>query len=88
MDDGWGEKKKTYWFLVEAWDKTAEAVGRLVTAGKRVVVVGSIHEDTWNDSKTGDKKSRIKIRANSVEIIDFPEKSQADGYNESDDIPF
>ena len=90
VDDGWGDKKKTYWFSVEAWDKTAEAVGRMVSSGKRVTVVGSLQEDTWNDSKTGDKRSRIKVLANRVDIIDFADKSQADGHSEvsDDDIPF
>jgi single-strand DNA-binding protein len=91
VDDGWGEKKKTNWFLVEAWDKTAESVGRMVTAGKRVTVVGSLQEDTWQDQKTGEKRSRIKVLANRVDIIDFAEKNQGDGHgqvDDSDDTPF
>lgn len=89
VDEGFGDKKKTNWFFVEAWDKTAEALGRLVTAGKRVTVVGSLQEDTWQDKNSGEKKSRIKILANRVDIIDFAEKNQGDGQGEDDDsIPF
>lgn len=87
VDDGWGEKKKTDWWDIEAWDKTAEAVGRLVTAGKRVTVTGSLKKDEWQDKNSGEKKSKTKIRAMSVDIIDFAEKNQADGASD-DDIPF
>ena len=73
VDDGWGEKKSTIWVNIEVWDKTAEAVSKLVTAGKRVAVVGSLKEDVWQD-KNGDKKSRFKVLASRVDIIDFPEK--------------
>ncbi len=90
VDDGWGDKKKTYWFNIEAWDKTAEAISRMVSSGKRVTVVGSLQEDTWKDSNTGDKRSRIKVLASRVDIIDFAEKNQGDGHGEvsDDDIPF
>lgn len=90
VDDGWGDKKKTSWFYVEAWDKTAEAIARMVSAGKRVAVVGSLQEDTWADSKTGEKRSRLKVIARNVDIIDFNEKNQGDGHGEisDDDIPF
>ena len=90
LDEGYGEKKKTIWLNIEAWDKTAEAVARLVTAGKRVSVVGRLSEDTWTDTKSGEKKSRFKVIANQIDIIDFPDKNQADGHGESvdDDIPF
>ena len=90
VDEGWGEKRKTYWFTVEAWDKTAEAVGRMASAGKRVAVVGSLQEDTWTDQKSGEKKSRTKILANRVEIIDYADKQVDNSSNADDDqdIPF
>jgi single-strand DNA-binding protein len=83
LDDGFGEKKTTLWLPVEVWDKTAEAIGRLVTAGKRVTVVGRIKEDTWNDAKTGEKRSKLKILANQIDIIDFAEKDEG-----AEDVPF
>lgn len=88
VDDGWGEKKKTDWWDVEAWDKTAEAVGRLGKAGKRVTVTGSLKKDEWQDKSSGEKKSRTKIRAMSVDIVDFAEKNQGDGQGDDSDIPF
>ena len=90
VDDGWGDKKKTDWWDVEVWGKTAEAVGRLVTSGKRVTVTGSLKKDEWQDKTSGEKRSRTKILANQVDIIDFADKNQGDGHGEVDDdsIPF
>ena len=90
VDDGWGDKKKTDWWDVEVWGKTAEAVGRLVTSGKRVTVTGALKLDTWQDKASGDKRSKAKILALSVDIIDFSDKNQGDGHGEvsDDDIPF
>lgn len=81
VDDGYGDKKTTEWIYVEAWEKTAEAVNRLLTQGKRAAVIGRLKTETWESN--GEKKSRIKVVAEKVEIIDFPEKEQSDS-----DIPF
>jgi single-strand DNA-binding protein len=85
VDTGFGQSKKTSWFNVEVWDKTAEAVAKYVTSGKRVSVVGSLVEDTWQDSSTGQKRSKIKVNASRVDIIDFADKDEPVS---NDDIPF
>jgi single-strand DNA-binding protein len=81
VDEGYGDKKSTLWVYCEAWDKTAEAIGRLVTKGSRVTVQGSLREDSWTDND-GNKKSRTKIVAQKVDIIDFIDKEK------NDDAPF
>lgn len=93
LDRGYGDKKKTVWADVEAWGKTAEAVGRLVVKGNRVTVVAEYDVDTWQDNG-GNKKFRSKFIANRVDIIDFPEtvgagaSSGAGSSVSDDDIPF
>jgi single-strand DNA-binding protein len=89
VDRGYGDKKKTIWMNIEVWGKTAEAVARLVTKGKRVEVTGELDEDSWVD-QSGQKKSRFKIVANKVDIIDFPENGNSTQSNDVDesDIPF
>jgi len=90
VDEGYGEHKKTIWLYCEVWGKTAEAVARLVTKGKRVVVTGRLSEDKWTDKQSGQERSKPKVIANEVEIVDFADKDQADGHGEvsDDDIPF
>jgi single-strand DNA-binding protein len=91
VDRGYGDKKKTVWVSVEAWDKTAEAVARLVTKGKRVEVTGELDEDSWTD-QSGQKKSRFKVIARKVDIIDFPETGgsapSTSDISDGDDVPF
>jgi len=87
VDRGYGDKKKTLWVNVEVWNKTAEAVARMVTKGNRVTVVGELDEDAWKD-KEGNERRRTKVVAQSVDIIDFADK-QADGDNTDDGpVPF
>lgn len=88
VDRGYGDKKKTLWINVEVWNKTAEAVARLVTQGNRVTVVGELDEDVWRDRESNTERKRMKVVANSVDIIDFAESKPAERANNEDDIPF
>lgn len=89
VDDGWGKDKSVTWVQVETWDKTAEAVGRLLSKGKRAIVAGRLKEYTWESN--GEKKSRFKVLADRVEVIDYPDEKvaagKADDIDDSD-IPF
>jgi len=71
VDDFYGGKKNTSWVYVEAWDKTAEVVGKLLSKGKRAAIVGRLREDTWEAN--GEKKSRLKVIADRVEVLDYPD---------------
>ena len=89
VDRGYGDRKRTIWANVETWDKTAEAVGRLVKKGARVTIVGEVDEDTWDDKNTGKKVYRTKYVAHKVDIIDFPESGKnEEASSGDDDIPF
>ena len=99
ISEGYGDKKKTLFVSVEAWQKTAEALQRFGAKGNRVAVEGRVSVDEWTDKDTGKKRSRVKFVASNVNFIDFPQQddSQADGYApptshsqvvEDDDIPF
>lgn len=83
VTDGWGHNQTTMWVNVETWEKTAEAVGRLLVKGSRAIVTGRLKEDTWESN--GEKKSRFKVVAEKVEVIDFPETEKV---TDDDQIPF
>lgn len=42
IDDGWGEKEKTYFIPVTCWEKLAEACGNNLMKGQKVVVMGTL----------------------------------------------
>ena len=53
-------------FDVSAWGDLAEHCVDSLTKGARVVVVGSLQQNTWEDRETGQKRSRIEITASEV----------------------
>jgi single-strand DNA-binding protein len=86
VDDGWGDKKKSSWFTVEAWDRLAEAAAKFGAKGLRLAVTGRLAFDEWE--KNGEKVSRVKIVANQIEVIDYPQKAEDNQEASNDDIPF
>jgi single stranded DNA-binding protein len=59
---------------VEAWSLPSE-VYPLLTKGARVVVVGKLKYQAWED-KSGGKRSKVFVRADSVDVISRGDKQQ------------
>ena len=95
IDDGWGEKKKTYFIPVTCWEKLAEACGNNLVKGQKVAVMGTLTQRTYEQN--GEKKNIIEVVACEV---DFGEKPRGAGASATsggafagtpvpdDDIPF
>lgn len=95
-NDTWQDEAS--FFDVEAWGKLAERLSG-VSKGQRVLVIGSLKQEVWE--KDGVKQSKVKIVADSVELIQrrekqesqempppaSPKQMQSDG-DFTDDIPF
>ena len=60
---------ETTWesFLIEVWEKTAEACAQTLTKDSKVFVSGELKQDRW-DAPEG-TQSRVYIRANQVEFL-------------------
>lgn len=63
-DDGWRDRA-TSWYSVTCWKALAENVVESLSKGMRVVVVGRLEIETY-ETKDGEKRSAVKITANSV----------------------
>ena len=61
--DRFGDSDQADFFNVTAWDKTAELVVKYLAKGRRVLVQGSLRQDSWEDKDTGKKRSSITITA-------------------------
>ena len=95
IDDGWGEKKKTYFIPVTCWEKLAEACGNNLVKGQKVAAMGTLTQRTYEQN--GEKKNIIEVVAREV---DFGEKPRGAGASATsggvfsgtpvpdDDIPF
>lgn len=68
-NDESGEKKEQVsYFTVEGWRYTAEDIARVVEKGIRVVVVGKLEQQSWEDKESGEKRSKIIITADNIGI--------------------
>lgn len=55
---------------VEAWGKLAEIIGQYLSKGRRAYFEGRLQTDSWEDKETGGKRSRTKIVAQDMILLD------------------
>lgn len=71
-DEG-GKKHEDVTFVeVEAWGRTAEVIGEYTAKGHTILVEGSLKLDQWEDKQTGDKRSKLKVRADRFHFVSKP----------------
>lgn len=64
-----GEKKQEVCYLdIVVWGKMAENCNRYLTKGSPILVEGRLQMDSWQ-SKEGERRSKIKINATSVQFL-------------------
>ena len=73
--DSPSKEKKTFWFDVQCWDKTAEVVGEHCRKGRQVGITGRLEQQTWED-KNGEKHSRVIILADRVDFLAAPKDAE------------
>jgi single-strand DNA-binding protein len=64
-------KEETCFVDVDVWGARAERINETCKKGSKVLIDGSLREDTWED-REGNKRSKIKIRAFAAEHIGEP----------------
>jgi len=72
-------KKQDQWvdeasfFDVSLWGKQAEVLQKYLTKGRQVVIQGELRQERWESN--GEKRSRIEIHANYVQLIGSGERN-------------
>ena len=56
---------KAHFFRCEAWGKTAELIHEYFKKGDNITVVGALQWNSWEDSKTNEKRESVKVRVES-----------------------
>lgn len=70
-----GERKEDTVFIgVTAWDKQAEFLGDKLRKGRPIYVEGSLTFDQWEDKSSGQKRSKIEVRARRVQMLDWDDQ--------------
>jgi single-strand DNA-binding protein len=66
-DGNWQDK--TEWHNIKAFGRTAEVAGEYLKKGRTVYIEGRIHNDSWDDKETGQKKYRTEIIVNDLIMV-------------------
>lgn len=62
----------------EAWGRTAEVIGEHTGKGHGIFIEGRLKTDKWEDKKTGEKRSKVKIVIEKFHFVSKP-KDKGDG---------
>jgi single-strand DNA-binding protein len=71
------EVQNTCFVEIVVWDKQAEACGQYLAKGSAVTVEGKLQLDQWQTA-AGEKRSKLKVRADRVQFIGRPRKEKMD----------
>ena len=100
-----GEKREEVTFVdVTLWGRTAEVAGEYLKKGRPVFVEGRLQMDTWDDKQTGQKRTRLRVVAENMQLLGgrpqggtdagesrqptAPPKKSAAAEPDEDEIPF
>jgi single-strand DNA-binding protein len=65
-----GEKREEVTFVdVTLWGRQAEIAGEYLKKGRPVFIEGRLQMDTWDDKQTGQKRSKLKIVGEMMQLL-------------------
>jgi single-strand DNA-binding protein len=73
-----GEKKEEVTFVdVTLWGRQAEVAQEYLKKGRQVFIEGRLQLDTWDDKQTGQKRSRLRVVAENMQMLGSRGDSEA-----------
>lgn len=99
-DKAAGQKREEVTYVdVTAWGKLAEVAGSYLRKGSPVMIEGRLQLETWDDKKTGEKRSKLKVVAEVLQLLggrseqrqEAPQQQQLPAYGSpqpDDECPF
>ncbi|PYJ88141.1 MAG: single-stranded DNA-binding protein [Verrucomicrobia bacterium] len=65
-----GEKREETTFVdVTLWGRTAEIAGEYLKKGRPVLIEGRLQLDTWDDKQSGQKRSKLKVIGEGLQLL-------------------
>src|SRR5436305_11997835 len=65
-----GEKREEVTFVdVVLWSRLAEIAGEYLKKGRTVFIEGRLQLDTWDDKQSGQKRSKLKVVGEALQLI-------------------
>src|SRR4030095_4254581 len=75
-----GEKVEEVTFVdVDLFGRTAEIANEYLRKGRPVLIEGRLKLDTWDDKQTGQKRSRLKIIGEAMQLLGGRDNSGGGG---------
>ena len=75
-----GEKREETTFVdVELWGRQAEIAGEYLKKGRPVYIEGRLKLDTWDDKQTGQKRSKMRVVGEAMQLLGAREGSGGGG---------
>ena len=68
-----GEKiEETTFVDITLWGRTAEIAHQYCGKGRPLFVEGRLHMDSWDDKTTGQKRTKLKVVAENIQLMGSP----------------
>ncbi len=78
LDDG-EKREETVFVDITLWGRQAEIVGQYTRKGRPLFVEGRLQLDTWDDKQSGQKRSKLKVVGDSIQLLGSKEENGGGG---------
>ncbi len=80
FDQGTNQKKEETTFVdITLWGRQAEIAGEYLAKGRPVLIEGRLNLDTWDDKESGQKRSKLKVVCEQMQLLGSREGSSGGG---------
>jgi single stranded DNA-binding protein len=76
-DESGQKHEETVFVDVTLWARQAEIAGQYLHKGNPVFIEGRLQLDTWEDKQTGEKRSKLRVVAENLQLLGKREGSEA-----------
>jgi single-strand DNA-binding protein len=84
VDDGFGEKKKTDFFNIVCFGKTAEATAQYTEKGSKVSIIGKLKTNSYE--KDGVKVNNVEIIIEEIEFLSLKKNDKKQDFTDISDV--
>jgi single-strand DNA-binding protein len=83
-----GEKREEVTFVdVVLWARLAEIAGEYLKKGRPVFIEGRLQLDTWDDKQSGQKRSKLRVIGETMQLLGSRPAAGAAGESSDDERP-
>ncbi|MDB5334502.1 MAG: ssb [Planctomycetaceae bacterium] len=80
FDQATNQKKEETTFVdVTLWGRQAEIAGEYLSKGRSCMIEGRLNLDTWDDKESGQKRSKLKVVCEQMQLLGSREGGGAGG---------